>query len=160
MARRGSKPGHFGQESKYTPELADKIVRRVSEGKTISDCAREFDFYRGNVRDWRAKYPDFDHRMAVALDEGYDAIADHCLVIADDSSGDYREGKDGAQFDSENVQRSKLKVHTRMQLLEKWSPLRYGARKVLAGDPDAPLVSVPDDQLDSRIKELLAKEKG
>lgn len=35
---------------------------------------------------------------------------------------------------------------------------KYADRQVLAGDPDAPLTGVSDDQLDARLNALLAKQ--
>jgi hypothetical protein len=69
------------------------------------------------------------------------------MEIADDSRNDYidRLNSDGEvigkQLDAEHVQRSKLRIETRLKLLAKWNPKRYGDKMTLAGDPDAPLAS-------------------
>ena len=42
----------------------------------------------------------------------------------------------------ENIQRSKLRVDTRLKVLGKWNPKRWGDKIELAGDKDAPLTIV------------------
>jgi hypothetical protein len=67
---------------------------------------------------WRTVYLwlDADPQAATAIararDEGHDAIAIQALQIADDKSGD--------------PQRDKLRIETRLKLLAKWNPKKYG----------------------------------
>jgi hypothetical protein len=51
----------------------------------------------------------------------------------------------------------KLQVETRLKLLAKWDPRRYGDALKLSGDPEAPLAGLTDAQLDERLAVLLAK---
>jgi hypothetical protein len=37
------------------------------------------------------------------------------------------------------TQHRRLQIETRLKLLAKWNPRKYGDKTVLAGDPDAPL---------------------
>ena len=83
------------------------------------------------VYDWIVAEPDFAARIAHARDLGYDAIAEDTLRIADDASNDYMERLSegeaaGYHFNGEHVQRSKLRIETRLKLLAKWSPKKYG----------------------------------
>ena len=68
--------------------------------------------------------------FACARDEGFDAIAADCLDIADDKSGDVKivGGEDNPieVCNTEFVQRAKLRIETRLKLLAKWDPKRYG----------------------------------
>jgi hypothetical protein len=41
--------------------------------------------------------------------------------------------------DSEWISRSRLRVETRLKLLAKWDPKRYGDKSLLGSDPDNPL---------------------
>ena len=66
---------------------------------------------------------------SVSHNQFIDAIADDCFVIADESSKDYRLTDKGLAFDAEHVQRSKLRIETRLKLLAKWDPKRYGERQ-------------------------------
>lgn len=89
-----------------------------------------------------------DERLSIACAkarlDGFDAIAAETLRIADDGSNDYMErlSKDGestgAAFNAEHVQRSKLRVETRLKLLAKWDPKRYGDRMEIKQTTDIP----------------------
>ena len=75
-------------------------------------------------------------------------IAEEALHIADTlhvgrkivthSGGD---GDDDAMTVTEEdlTQHRRLQIETRLKLLAKWNPNKYGDKTVLAGDPDAPL---------------------
>jgi hypothetical protein len=72
-------------------------------------------------------------RFARAREEGFDAIAEEALEIADDGTNDWktREKESGETYEAlnhEHVQRSKLRVETRLKLLAKWDPKRYGEK--------------------------------
>ena len=72
---------------------------------------------------------------------GFDAIAEECLDIADNASNDWmtREGKDGEtswQVNGEHIQRSKVRIETRLKLLAKWCRQRYGEGIADAVDED------------------------
>ena len=102
--------------------------------------------------------------MPLKRKNGFDAIAMHALAIADDSSNDYMKDPNTGRrvLDSEHVQRSKLRIHTRMQLLAKWDPKRYGdnvqVRHANAeGDGDAS-VTVKSALLDG-LQSAMAKGK-
>lgn len=82
---------------------------------------------------WMDKEPEFSGAIARAREIGYDAIAEETLQIADDATNDYMErngGEDapGYVLNGEHVQRSKLRIETRLKLLAKWSPKKYGDR--------------------------------
>ena len=79
-------------------------------------------------------------RFARAREEGYDAIAEGTLEIADNARNDWMaaraaEGEEceAYRLNGEHVQRSKLRIETRLKLLAKWSPKKYGDRLELGG---------------------------
>jgi len=101
-------------ESMYARfELIDEIVERLSEGEPLRAICRS-----PGMPHWRTVYHwlDADPQAATAIararDEGHDAIAIQALQIADDKSGD--------------PQRDKLRIETRLKLLAKWNPKKYG----------------------------------
>jgi hypothetical protein len=49
------------------------------------------------------------------------------------------ETEHGPRLNAEHVQRSKLRIETRLKLLAKWSPKKYGERVQVAGDADNPI---------------------
>jgi hypothetical protein len=84
------------------------------------------------VRNWRDADESFSFAIARAREEGFDAIALDCLAIGDDVIPDAAE-----------VSKAKLRVDTRLKLLAKWDPKRYGDKVALTGggDGDAPIRS-------------------
>lgn len=81
------------------------------------------------VYDWRDADESFAARFARAREEGYDAIAQDCLEIADETGHDTKEGRNGELIpDNEWITRSRLRVETRLKLLAKWSPKKYGEK--------------------------------
>jgi hypothetical protein len=78
--------------------------------------------------------------IARAREEGFDAIAREALEIADDGRRDYVPLENGGlAVDHDHIARSRLRVDTRLKLLAKWDPKRYGERIQHANDPDNPM---------------------
>ena len=78
--------------------------------------------------------------IARAREDGLDVIAADCLSIADDGTRDYAPSDDGREIvDHDHIQRSKLRIDTRLKLLAKWDPKRYGDKLQHSNDPDAPM---------------------
>lgn len=114
-----------------TPELAETIVQGISEGIALRELCRMHGISKSWVYDWIENDAELAGRIARARVKGYDAIAEECLDIADDARNDWmerrRDGEEaGPAFDAEHVQRSKLRIETRLKLLAKWDPKRYG----------------------------------
>lgn len=108
----------------YTPELAAEIIERLSSGETLSSMCREAHMpsYR-TVGDWRHALPEFDKQYQQAMLDGCHVLLEETLSIADDRSQDYKTDEDGKQvFDSEHVQRSKLRIWTRHELIKRKRP--------------------------------------
>lgn len=110
------------------PTIADEVCEWIAEGKTLrSYCRQPGKPARRTIDEWRAQDDEFAARVARARDIGFDQIADECMHIADDDSGDAVVDDDGRErLDSEFVQRSKVRIETRLKLLACWDPRRYG----------------------------------
>lgn len=124
-----------GRPSKFTQAVADEIVERISAGETLrSVCRDEHMPAWQTIYDWLHKNEEFSGRIARARELGEDAIAQECVDIADNAVNDWMErlDKDGAgvgwQLNGDHVQRSKLRIDTRLKLLAKWNPKKYGER--------------------------------
>ena len=131
-----------GRPSLYTEELADYICGEISRGITLSQICREDGMpNRRTVGLWREKDEAFNSRFARAREIGFDEIAEEALDIADDGSNDWMERNgeksEGWQLNGEHVQRSKLRIETRLKLLAKWDPKRYGERLDLTSKGEA-----------------------
>lgn len=114
--------------------IADELVIWISEGKTLRDfCRQDGKPHFTTVYDWLEKDEQFALRFARARSIGEDVIAMECLEIADDATNDFVETfdkKGGKRVipDMELVNRSRLRVDTRLKLLAKWNPKKYGER--------------------------------
>jgi len=133
--------GEPGRPTLWTPEIGKEICDRLSTGETLAQICRDEGMPAvRTVSDWKTAHPEFSASFARAREDGFDAIAADCLVIADDGSNDYvtkktSAGEEYEAVDAEHIQRSKLRVDTRLKLLAKWDPKRYGDRVALT-DPD------------------------
>lgn len=137
----------MGRHSEYTPEIAESIIEWISEGKPLREFCRQ-----DNSPAWRTVYhwleanPDFQARFTRARDMGADAIAEEALEIANTPvEGVRREvgGKDGAKEVFEDMLgHRKLQVETRLKLLAKWHPKKYGDKidHALTGANGGPIV--------------------
>ena len=124
-------PAKMGRPSKRTPEVVDHIMNGLSEGKTLTSLCDGPDMpNRSTFIDWINSDPILSHRFARAREIGGDVIAEECLKIADFSALDtlINEKTGNPQADSEWIARSRLRVDTRLKLLAKWYPKKYGEK--------------------------------
>lgn len=123
----------------FTEARAGEICERLAQGEPLMQICRSAGMPADRtVRYWadpssrEYKGESFSSAIAHARARGFDAIAESCLDIADDSRNDWveRQGQQGEaggmQINSEHIQRSKLRIETRLKLLAKWDPKRYG----------------------------------
>lgn len=119
-------------------KLIDEICERLSSGEPLRQICRDehMPAWQG-VYQWMEKDEDVARRIAHAREVGFDAIAEEALDIADNGTNDWmaKYGKEdeapGYELNGEHVQRSKLRIETRLKLLAKWSPKKYGERTQL-----------------------------
>ena len=123
----------MARPSKFTPELLEEICARLSRGEPLAAICRDEGMPADRtVRDWIEQKSEVSAAIARAREAGEDYLAAECLEIADDSRNDWMERKaeegdeKAGQFNGEHVQRSKLRIDTRLKLLAKWNPRRYG----------------------------------
>ena len=100
--------------------------------------------------------------IARARELGYDAIAEECLVIANTPLlGKRTVYSSGGDEDSVTVTEEdmlghrKLQIETRLKLLAKWNPKKYGDRVQLAGDASSPLKIEAEVQAKTMMEALL-----
>lgn len=119
-----------GRPSKYTEAIASEICSRIAEGQTLrSICRHEHMPSFGTVYRWIEGDEAFSARIARARDIGYDAIAEDAMAIADTpligEEVEIQQGKKKVKR-GDMVTHRRLQVETRLKLLAKWSPKRYG----------------------------------
>ncbi len=116
----------MARPSKYTPELFAEICERLSKGEPLTQITASPEMpCDDTVRNWAEADESgaLSRDIARARERGHDAIALEALRIADDKEGEH--------------QRDRLRVDTRLKLLAKWDPKRYGDRITHQGDDDA-----------------------
>lgn len=144
-----------GRPTDYTLAKADAICEMYSNGITLTKCCQEIGIGRTTLYRWMVAHEEFSARLARARDLFADAIADECLDIADttqngdiveegvDRDGAFRKVKTGDMIDHR-----KLRVDTRLKLLAKWSPGKYGDKKQVDVTTITPVQVVFKDDLE------------
>jgi hypothetical protein len=140
----------FNRPRVYNRQLAEKILIKLSSGKSLTSILKEDGMpVYSTVMRWiwqESEYQEwFSNSYKIAREQQAEYMIDHMQDIADDGTNDYTEsvGKDGktyTRFDSENVQRSKLRVDARKWIAAHLRPTKYGDRVSLTGPGDQPLI--------------------
>ena len=122
-------PKKNGRPSKYTDKLADRICRMIAQGQSVrSICAKKDMISMQTFFRWLRENDKFREQYARACEERSYMHAEDIIEIADNATNDYMEKLegDGYIFNSENVQRSRLRIDTRKWLMSKLNPKVYG----------------------------------
>jgi hypothetical protein len=165
-AKKPAAPKPTGRPSKYDPEIARKICEQLSDGIPLRKICRDnegFPAWR-TVYDWMARDDALGSKgvglsasIARARDIGYDALAEECLLIADTPQfGKIQTVTDkGASTTVEDMLgHRKLQIETRLKLLAKFHPTKYGDRVAIEGvKGGAPITT--EDVGPSRLFELI-----
>jgi hypothetical protein len=148
-----------GRPSKYNAEIARVICEQLSEGVPLRQICRDNDGFPAwrTVYDWMWRDADLSTAIARARDIGYDALAEECLYIADNmhigtkkvyTSG-AKEGEDSMTVTEEDMLgHRKLQIETRLKLLAKFNPKKYGEYK-------APEEKVDPMIIDGEVKNVM-----
>lgn len=141
----------------YTEELGDLICSKLADGKSMRFvCKSDSMPDKSTVFRWIRTKDEFRDQYARAKEESADALTDEMLDIADDSELDYtKTDDDGLKLNSENIQRSRLKIDTRKWLASKLKPKKYGDKQFVETKDTTQDFS--DNDLDDRIKALMLK---
>lgn len=153
----------------YTPELASAIIERVAAGEPLAQVCRD-DGMPGvsTFYEWLARDEELSGRFARARVAGFDIIATDALRIADtpEPGEETRETDKGVEVRrGDMLGHRRLQVDTRLKLLAKWDPKRYGDRYLhdVGGQPGNPIqtsdvsVAVNPDSLSADEREALLK---
>lgn len=116
-----------------TPEIETRIIEGLCDGVPLRELCRQEGMPNWRtVYDWISADEELAARIAHARDLGFDAIAEDIL-----------RNVDGVKAISEHIQRSKLQVETRLKLLAKWSPKKYGDKQqVEVGNKDGEALEI------------------
>jgi hypothetical protein len=134
------KPKKIGRPTKWTQEIEDDICKRLSQGEPLRAICRTDGYPEWNTfYSWMERSEALSARVALARENGVEAIAQDTLAMIDAEPRYIEDAKGGTRIDAGYVQWLKLRTEQRMKLLACWSPNRYGNRVQVAGDKDNPL---------------------
>jgi hypothetical protein len=112
--------------AKKTSKLTEEVLSRIALGETLASLGRELDFHPQSWADWMRA----DKGLAIAYqharDVGADALAEEALALIDTTP----ERVDG-KIDPGFVQWKRAQVDTRLKLLAKWNPKKYGDKQTV-----------------------------
>jgi transposase-like protein len=173
---RAREDGRFkmGRPTLYTPELADRILYELSDGRTLRDICRADGMpSTATIRLWALEDRDgFAARYRTARENAHHDMSDEILEIVDDGRNDWmeRRARDGG-FETvpnpESVPRSRLRLDGRTWLLKNRMPKHYGHQVGVddqeeAVDPWAELLKAVDGKtrgLPNRCRPQITSEK-
>lgn len=122
----------MGRPATFTPELAEELCRRVSEGRSLRSVCQDEDMpVRSTVRLWQVADAEFSAQYARAREARAEVLADEIIDIADQAA---------------DAQLARLQVDARKWAASKLDPKRYGDR--LDIDATVRRAEVSDEPLD------------
>lgn len=140
-------------------EIATAIAVRLALGEPlISVCGKDGFPDANTIHNWVRDRVDIAGVIARARVDGFDAIAAECLTIANTPQEGViiTEDKDGRSVKSEDMLgHRRLQIETRLKLLSKWDPKRYGE----AAQPTTVNVGVQVNQVSMEELAALAADK-
>lgn len=95
-----------------TPKHANIVIKRMSDGIPLRKICRDLKIGFRTVYDLRERDGEFAARFAHARELGFDALAEEALEIVDKTD--------------EDPSSRRVRADTRLKLLAKWDPRRYG----------------------------------
>lgn len=145
---------------KITPKIIEEVLSRIAQGETLASLCREFKFHPQSWVDrMRA-----DETLAIAYqharDVGADAIAEEALRIVEEEPT-----RVDGRIDGGFVAWQRARVDTRLKLLAKWNPKRYGDKQTVdLGNKDDKVLKV-DSNIDTvaltlQLAEALRNQGG
>lgn len=137
-------PKPRGRPSTYTMDLANAICERIADGAPLREICRDDNMPAWRtVYDWMEADADFSARIARAREVGEEAIAQECLQIADTPQIGIRTTMKPSGIETtetDMIEHRRLQIDTRLKLLAKWNPKKWGEKLAVGGSPDLPPV--------------------
>ena len=144
----------IGRPTLLTESMADAICGRMETGESLRSICRDDAFPTlGAVIKWLANDANKSFRLQYAHSRqvGLEVMADEVLNIADQEPVKTTDGK----IDNAGVQHQRLRVDTRKWILSKQLPKVYGDRTILAGDEDAPLNPLTNNERAAQAAKII-----
>ncbi len=124
---------------KWTVQLEQAILDWIASGKTLREfCRQEGMPSHDAVYDHQAASDEFKQRIARARETGEELLAQECLAIADTPQrGNIVIKKPDGTVEvrtEDMLGHRKLQIETRLKLLAKWNPRKWGDKVQVGGD--------------------------
>lgn len=144
--------------------IVEEICAHIAEGGTLIDILAKKRGQKGwpvsaTFYEWLRNDRNVSALYQKAREAGAEAIAEDCLRIADTDVEMTGEGG-SRKRDAAYIAWQKLRIDTRLRLLSKWSPHRYGDRTTVAGDPDAPLSAQGSVPITELVEAIFAAQEA
>lgn len=109
-----------GRPTIRTDAMVDDIIDRLAKGEPLAAICRTPGYpHPSTFRDWCNGDEELSRRFARAREDGFDAIAESTLDIVDNVE--------------EDPASRRVRAETRLKLLAKWDPKRYGDKLEVGG---------------------------
>lgn len=155
----------MGRPKAYTPELAKEVIKRYSNGESITNiCKDEHMPAFSTVYLWVEDYPDFSQAFTRAKKIHAHSLAEQSNQIVDDESRDIIETAKGPMPNHAAVQRDRLRLGHRQWLAAKLNREEYGEKQDIniTGQLDVrPVINISSSALpaiDVEAVEILPEE--
>jgi hypothetical protein len=143
-------------------QIKTDLVAWIAQGKTLREFCRQDGMPSNTVMyDWEREDAEFASRIAHARETGHDAIAEECAALADLEPLAVFDEHGNKRYDPGSIAWRKMQIETRVKLLAKWNPRKYGDRTILAGDAETPVaVTVDFSTWDAMLKNAELTKQG
>lgn len=125
----------MGAPSKYTPELADKIVGMIEEGWSERKIAKQLGISAMSISRWKDEHPDFCERSArarkIAADKANDEREEIAEWLLEESK---KRAQSGMSFPKGVVDAARAVMQEKARSAAIRDDSRYGDRKTVAID--------------------------
>jgi hypothetical protein len=112
-----------GRPSILTPEVIAVIADRLAVGEPLACICRDAGMPSArSVARWTSENTWVSATIAGAREDGEEYLMAECLTIADSATATTAFGG----YDGGHIQEKKLRIETRLKLLAKWNPKKYG----------------------------------
>lgn len=153
-----------GRPTLYTTELVTEVCRAIAtSSKGLARLCEDHPHWpnRTTLLEWLGIHSHFADMYAQAKEAQADFMLEECSEIADDGSADYvvRTGRDGREdlvVDQEALGRSRLRVDTRLKVIEKLAPRKYGAMAKIELTGTLNVNTMTDEEIAAELAALAA----
>lgn len=131
------------RQDEITEEVFNDLLSHVSNGKTLRSFCREINLQYSYMYNYINELDTRALRFARAREIGSEAIGEECLEIADTPQEgiETEESENGTKIKkADMLNHRKLQIYTRLQLLAKWNPKKWGDKLDLNANISEPVV--------------------